>query len=333
MFVLGIGAFASVEEVAHRNSVSSLLGYNLPMLTRAQIQSFFDKEIKTFSPKGQGMCNNTYYVETSDGKRYLLKEEREDKKTEEQNDLVIEGSVVRCLSDLDSTLPIPNVIFVSGDPKMYCYEYVEGEMMVYAWEKLKESEKIGVAKSIGAFHANIGKHLTADQAQEIGIVVDESPGLDSTGERTIQAFLDDDVPESYKESAQKAKKLFDETQEYAIFQCIHNDTHNENTILHNQRLAAVVDFGDCEYGDVHREFSYHVRRYPEYLEHFIAGHKASSGKSLSLQRLISYAIIADVKEVAYYYHNPEREAENVQKLGMLTADKRMANYKGLMNQL
>lgn len=298
-----------------------------------QIQSLLDKEIKTFSPKGRGMCNNIYNIETSDGKKYLLKEAREDKETEEQNDLVIEGNVIRHLYDLDSTLPIPNVIFVSDNPKMYGYEYIEGEMMVYAWEKLTESEKAGVAKSIGAFHANIGKHLTVDQAQEIGIMVDNSQTLDQMGGESVQAFLDDDVPESYKETAQKAKKFFDETQELAIFQCIHNDTHNENTILHNQRLAAVVDFGDCEYGDVHREFAYHVRRYPEYLKYFIAGFKASSGKDLSLKRLISYAIIADVEWIAYYHHNPEREAEQVQKLGMLTADKRMTNYKNLMDQL
>lgn len=300
---------------------------------KIQIQSLLNKEIKTFLPKGRGMCNNTYYVETSDGKKYLIKEEREDKEIEEQNDLVTEGNVVKLLYDLEPTLPIPNVVFVSDNPKMYGYEYVEGEMMVYAWEKLIESEKVDVAKSIGAFHANIGKHLTVDQAQEIGIVIDKSPGLDPTGEKTIQDFLDDDVSESCKEVVQKAKKFFDETKEHAIFQCIHNDTHNENTIIHNRSLAAVVDFGDCEYGDVHREFAYHVRRYPEYLEHFIAGYKASDGKNLSLKRLISYAVIADAKEVAYYYHNPKREAENVQRLGMLTAEKRMANYKSLMDQL
>jgi aminoglycoside phosphotransferase (APT) family kinase protein len=303
------------------------------MPTRAQIQSLLNKEIKTFSPKGRGMCNNTYFVEASDGKKYLIKEEREDKETNEQNDLVTEGNVIKRLYDLEPTLPIPNVVFVSDNPKMYGYEYVEGEMMVDAWEKLTESEKVDVAKSIGAFHANIGKRLTVDQAREVGIIVDKSTGLDSSGEKKIQDFLDDNVPESYKETVQRAKKLFDETQEYAIFQCIHNDTHNENTILHDQSLAAVIDFGDCEYGDVHREFAYHVRRYPEYLEHFIAGHKASSGKELSLKRIISYAVIADAKEVAYYYHNPEREAENVLRLGMLTADKRMANYKSLMNQL
>ena len=298
---------------------------------RKYIQSLLGKEIKTFSLKGRGMCNNTYYVETSDGKKYLIKRERADKDPEEQNDLVIEGNVIRHLYDLDPTLPIPNVVFISENPKTYGYEYIEGEMMAYAWKKLTESDKVGVAKSIGVFHANIGKHLTVDQAREIGIMVDKSNGLDSTVERTIQAFLDDDVPESYKETVHRARELFDETQEHAIFQCIHNDTHNENTIIHNQKLAAVVDFGDCEYGDVHREFAYHVRRYPEHLEYFIAAYTASSDKKLSLKRIISYAVIADVKEVAFYYHNPEREAENVQKLEMLTANKRMTNYKSLMH--
>ena len=96
---------------------------------KLNIQKHLGKEITQFLLRWKGAVNYAYYIETNDGNKYVLKQEKEVKEFQPQNDLVIESKVANQLSDLDLSVPMPHVVFVSENPKMYAYEYIDGDLM------------------------------------------------------------------------------------------------------------------------------------------------------------------------------------------------------------
>ncbi len=141
---------------------------------KVKIQELLRKAITKFVLKGKGYCNNAYYIETSDKSKYIVKEQGNDKELQEQNDLAIEAVVIQQLYKIGLSVPIPRVIFVSEKPKMYGYEYIEGDMMMDVWESLSETERIDICRTLGYFHSEIGKKFTKEMAKQIGIKIDES---------------------------------------------------------------------------------------------------------------------------------------------------------------
>ena len=270
---------------------------------RLKIQSILSQEITKFSLKGKGACNNAYFVETINGKRYIVKQERIDKETYEQNSLIIEANVIKKLCDMNLSVPIPTVVFVSENPNMYGYEYIEGEMMKSIWPSLSEDERINLCREIGFFHAEIGALISKDIAKEVGLKID--PSIDvhpEVLEQYSRMIVDKEVPEDFRLLVIKARNTFDATNSKNFFQFIHNDPHHENILVKDKKISGIIDFGDAEYGDVTKEFSRYIRDYPDYFEYIVSAYEEKSGNKLSRSHLISNALVCGFNEIVEDYN-------------------------------
>lgn len=260
------------------------------------IQPHLPSLITDLSLKGKGAVNNAYYVETEDGSKYIVKQEREDKEFQPQNNLVVEAHVIEKLRLGGLSFPIPEVVFISETPHMYGYKYMEGELLRGVWPSLTEDEKIHVCKSLGKFHAEIGKKFSKDDARAIGIVIDPSTDLHPEVLRDYALVLENpEVPEEFKTLAKKAKEIFDTTRNMSgsgvIFQFLHNDAHHENILIKDTEISGIIDFGAAEYGEIAKEFSRYIRDFPAHFQHIISAYEEESGNKLSYIRLVTGSFV------------------------------------------
>jgi aminoglycoside phosphotransferase (APT) family kinase protein len=279
-----------------------------------KIQELLGKEITRFLLKGKGACNNAYYIETVDGSKYIIKEERIDKEFQPQNDLTIEAKVIEQLYMIGLSTQIPRVVFVSENPKMYGYEYIEGETMRGVWQSLSEEEKISICRALGCFHAEIGRKFTKDTAENTGIVINESSDVHPETLKDCKIILvNPNVPDEFKMLAREARAVFDTTMDKGIFQFIHNDSHHENILIKDKKISGVIDFGEVEYGEIAKEFSRYIRDFPDYFQHIISAYEKESGNKLSYERLVSNALLSGLNEIVENYlkgGDNKKEAEN-----------------------
>lgn len=291
---------------------------------KLKIQESLGKEIIQFVLKGKGAVNNAYYIETKDGKKYLVKQERDDKEVQPQNDLVVEAKIAQKLHGLNLFVPIPNVIFISEYPKMYGYEYIEGDLMRGVWQNLMETEKIDICRKLGFFHAEIGKKFTKEMAKAISIKIDMSadlhPEVSSDYDRLI---IDIDVPEYFKILAREAKSIFDKTQDKLVFQFLHNDSHHENIIIKNKMISGIIDFGNAEYGEIAKEFSRYIRDFPGYFQYIVSAYEEASGNKISYERIVSNALLSGFIDIVEDYWKGGENREN--------AEKAIATYRKLLS--
>jgi Ser/Thr protein kinase RdoA (MazF antagonist) len=263
---------------------------------KPQIQKHLPSPITELTLKGKGAVNNAYYVKTEDGSKYIVKQERDDKEFQPQNDLVVEANVIKKLASLGISIPIPTVVFISENPKMYGYEYIEGELLRGVWPSLTEDEKIHICTSLGKFHAEIGKRFSKDHARALGIVIDPSTDLHPEVLRDCALILENpEVPEEFKTLAKKAKEIFDTTRDTSgsgvVFQFIHNDAHHENVLIKDKEISGFIDFGNAEYGEIAKEFSRYIRDFPAHFRYIISSYEEESGNKLSYTRLVTGSFV------------------------------------------
>ncbi len=293
---------------------------------KKKIQELLGEEIILFELKAKGACNNAYFIETASGGKYIVKEERAIKDFKPQNTLLVEANIIQQLSPLDLSIPIPRISFVLQDPEMFGYEFMEGDILKDVWRDLSEQERITICRSLGFFHAEIGKVVTAEMVVRSGALINLSPKLHPEVEQDYILILDlSDIPPAWKTLAQQAKNIFDQTPDLGVFQFIHNDAHHENIIIQDKRIAGIIDFGESEYGEVSKEFSRYIRDYPDYAEYIIGAYEQASGHKLSRERLISNAFLSGlIDHVKDYQKGGEDQ---------LRAEQAVSKYKELFGEL
>lgn len=287
-----------------------------------KIQDLIGRGITQFVLKGKGACNCAYYIETESGHEYIVKQEREDKEIEEQNNLLIEGGILNKLKEFELPIAIPKVVFISNELKMYGYEYIKGEKMREVWGLLSEKEKINICYDLGYFHAEIGKKVSKKISEALGIKINESRGLHPEVLKDYERLsIDPKVPENFRMLAKKAKVIFDATLDKVVFQFIHNDAHHENIIINNKKISGIIDFGDSEYGEVAKEFSRYIRDLPDHFQYIVSAYEERSGNKLSYERLITNSLISDFVDIIEIYNKggdeqlkAERNIETYRKL-------------------
>lgn len=261
------------------------------------IQKLLGEGIIIFEVKGKGYCNNAYYVETQSGKKFIIKEERPDGELKEQNSLTVEAHVIQELSKLNFSIPLPKIRFVSKEPTMFGYTYIEGEPLIDTWKKLTQEERIRICQDLGNFHAELGQRINETMAREMGIQINMYKGLHPEVEEEYCKILTfTDIPNGWKTFAQKAKTVFDQTLELGVFQFLHNDAHHENIIVKDGEITGIIDFGDSEYGEVAREFSRYIRDFPDHAEYIIKAYEKASGHKLSRERLLSNSFLSGLMD-------------------------------------
>lgn len=291
---------------------------------KAKVQECLGKEITLFTLKGRGACNNAYYIETKDGGKYIVKQEREQKEFQPQNDLLVEAAVARQLCESRLSVPIPRVVFTSENPCMYGYEYVEGMMLKDVWEALSEEARIDICRKLGYFHAEIGKKITKKMSRDLGIKIDDSSDLHpEVLKEYTELMLAEDVPDRFKRLAQRAKKIFDGTSHHSVFQFLHNDAHHENILIKEEQISGIIDFGNAEYGETAREFSRYIRDFPDYFQYIVSAYEEASGQKPSHGRLISNGFLSGFMEIVEDYR---KEGKN-----RLNAEKMVSDYEKLMD--
>ncbi len=292
---------------------------------KASIEKILVQQLTHFVLKGKGDCNYAYYTETADGKKYIIKIEREQKETQDQNDLIAEGNIIRALYDTQISVPVPHVIHISDKPKFYIYEYIEGELMRGVWPSLTEEEKIDLCHSLGRFHAEIGMKISKELAHASGVEVNERLVLRPRiiEDEYNRLIGETDVPEEFKNLSKEAKKIFDGTITGNLtFQFIHNDSHPDNIIIKDKKISGIIDFGDAEYGEVSKEFSRYFRDLPDYVEYIISSYEEISGNTLSRKRIISNAFISGLPEIVDDYRKGSDDR--------IRAEKSVELYKRLL---
>ncbi len=283
------------------------------MSTESKIKELLGKDIIQFTLKGKGAVNFAYQVETLDGK-YIVKQEREDKEFQPQNSLVVEAAVAKKLYDVGLSLPIPYVVFVTEHPAMYGYEYLEGDLMRDVWESLNEEERIDICYKLGQFHSEIGKKISKDMAEQLGVKIDDSTDPHPEALKEYQEILSSpDVPEYFKELAKKAKAILDQTTDKSVFQFIHNDAHHENVLIKDKHISGIIDFGNAEYGEISKEFSRYIRDFPDYFQYIVSSYEEDSGNKLSHDRLVTNGLILGLMEIVEDYRKGGKEQEKAEK--------------------
>ena len=261
------------------------------------IQNLLGEEIISFELKGKGYCNNAYYIETENGGKFIVKEERMDAELKEQNSLPVEAHVIQKLSGLNFSVALPKLCFVTKNPDRLAYEYIEGDLLIDVWKDLSEEERIQVCNDLGSFHAELGQKVTEAMARELGVQINTYAGLHPEVEQEYKEILTfTDIPDEFKTLAQKAKTIFDQTLDLLVFQFLHNDAHHENIIIKDKKIAGIIDFGDSEYGEIAREFSRYIRDLPDHAELIINAYENASGHKLSRKRLICNSFLSGLMD-------------------------------------
>ncbi|EKD93304.1 MAG: hypothetical protein ACD_28C00181G0006 [uncultured bacterium] len=264
---------------------------------KESVQKLLGEELIVFELKGKGACNNAYYVETQSGKKFIIKEERPNGELKEQNSLAVEAHVIKQLSNLNFSAPLAKVYFISKEPNMFGYVYIEGDLLIDAWKKLTEEERIGICQNLGVFHAELEQRVTEAMAREMGVQINTYIGLHPEVEEEYSKILTfTDIPNGWKTLAQKTKTIFDKTLELGVFQFLHNDAHHENIIVKDGEITGIIDFGDSEYGEIAREFSRYIRDFPDHAEYIIKAYEKASGHKLSRERLISNSFLSGLMD-------------------------------------
>lgn len=291
---------------------------------RARVQECLGKEITLFTLKGRGACNSAYYIETKDGGKYIVKQEREQKEFQPQNSLLVEAAVARQLSESHLSVPVPRVVFTLEHPCLYGYEYVEGTMLKDVWGTLSEELRVDICRKLGSFHAEIGSKITKEMSQHLGVKIDDSSGLHpEVLKEYVELISAEDVPDRLKRLAQRAKEQFDRTSDRSVFQFLHNDAHHENILIKDEKISGIIDFGNAEYGETAREFSRYIRDFPHYFQHIVSAYEETSGHRLSYARLVSNAYLSGFMEIVEEYRKEGKDR--------LNAEKMVSDYEKLMD--
>lgn len=240
---------------------------------------------------------------------------RDTKEFQPQNSLLLEAKVAKQLQGVQLNIPTPTVVFVSVDPKMYCYRYFEGVPMIQVWPTLSQQERLKVCQDLGRFHSEIGKKFTKAMAQMIGLEIENTPYLHPEVEKEYHALVtQSDLPDHIKVLAKTAKQIFDQTANATVFHFIHNDAHHENILIKNTTISGIIDFGEAMYGEVAKEFSRYIRDYPDYVENIINAYEQESGNKLSRPRLISNALLSGLSDIIEAHQQGGEEQQKAEKM-------------------
>ena len=246
-------------------------------------------DIKLF---GKGKCNFVYLVTLVGAKQLIIKEERFDKETEEQNHIITEAKTIKYLNKKIPSLKIPRVRFFDADLGLYCYDFISGKPMKTEWEKMSQAERVDLCKNLGRFHAEFHQSLTLDEAKQLGLVINQKPDLEADLLKHLDILLQkEDLPESLSLLIKKVIDIFEQTTREAFFSLIHNDIHNENILITKNDISAVIDFGDTEFDDIRKDFHRYLCDYPDYFNYILDEYQNNVDFSVSKVRIISYAIL------------------------------------------
>jgi thiamine kinase-like enzyme len=168
-------------------------------------------------------------------------------------------------------------------------------------------------KNIGKYHAELYKKISTKKTSLIGIKNDFSDF-----NRQISDIL------NKLKKISKNSKLYTNTikmQRYynmtkfvnPINSFLHGDLHKGNILINKSKLVGVIDFGKSIIGDIHKDFSHHMRHYPEYIDTIIKSYEINTGIKLSKDKIILYAFLKDMEKLIYHVDKYKTHKDKMEK--------------------
>jgi len=250
-----------------------------------EIEFGLGSQVKSYSPIGNGQCNNIYKIDT-ETTIYCLKTSKNDRLLEELNSLYVEGNILSHLNEKGVRI-VPKISLISKE--YYIYEYIEGGLMDTIFPSLTEDEKISTCHKIASFHYSLTK-INKDNALPLGIGEYEAEKNTLDPDQYDVSELKRDEIRLIK----KAHKIYTESLHVSMSQLIHNDAHDKN-ILINESDVIFIDFGDMLWRDVHYEFYRYVYDYPFYWELIVSDYENLSGRTLDKNRIIAISLLRHLR--------------------------------------
>ena len=153
---------------------------------------------------------------------------------------------IAVLPTLAQALPVrvPSFEFVSRDPLFVGYRLIRGDPLV-------DEDGEGVRSFLEALHALDPSELPIARRDWVEAYTEQCAEF----ERLVFPVLDSD-------QRTKAKRLFDEVETLVDFRpsLVHADLTPPHLLVHDGRLAGVIDWGDMRVGDPALDYSYLLPR-------------------------------------------------------------------------
>lgn len=244
----------------------------------------------------QGLCHQLWRVSPREGGQFLVKAERPEAQEKEANDLLTEAALLRQLHQSDPNLPIPQVLWVDASVPLFAYPMLPGTRMSEAWPRLHEEQRLALMQSIGRVQARLSQSLNASEAQALGLKDHRQETIEPEELEDLQALLTDArISPAQRSSWQQALEVLAKTEHLAVYAFCHNDSHHDNVLVDQQgRLTGILDFGDADYGDVHRELLRYVLDYPQYAGNAVQAFEQALGIQLSWPRIQALAVLQNI---------------------------------------
>ena len=189
----------------------------------------------------------------------------------------------------------PAIVYTGNKNKFFGYKKIDGT--VPSWEEfifLSKQEQKKILTQLANFLARLHKCIDLETAKKLS--VNNNPTEQYVNNIKENLDILDDVVKDF------AKKLIAKKYVYEGFtqakQFVYNDLHPNNIVLdENNNVTAILDFGFCAIGDVHREFHQIHKVCPDLLEFFIGKYQQITGVEISLEKVIW---LSQVDLLSYY---------------------------------
>ncbi len=279
---------------------------------KKNIYNQLNETVIEFSLLERGACNNIYLFKTITGKLYCLKEERFDKLDGEVNDILTEANLIEFLYN-KSVIYTPKISFVLKKHKTYCYEYIKGETLDTKWDQITKEERMLIMKDIGKYHAELYNKIPAKETLLIGVKNDRDD-FNTHISNTLNKLNKINKNSKLYTNTLKMQESYKKTKFDDSIKCfLHGDLHKGNILINKNKLVGVVDFGKSTVGDVHKDFSHHMRHYPEYIDIVIKSYETETGTKLSKNKIIIYAFLKDMEKLIYHVDKYETHKNKMEK--------------------
>lgn len=270
------------------------------------------EKVAEFSLLEKGACNNIFLLKTESGKSYCLKEERPDKLDGEANNILTEADLIDLLHK-KSVAYTPKILFVFKKHKVYCYEYIDGETLDSRWEYMTKKDRETIMKDIGKYHAELYNKISVEELSPLGIKKDVRDFDNYISDILCKLGEINKSSELYKATLKMQQSYSKARFDNAINSFLHGDLHKGNLLVNKNKLAGVVDFGKSVIGDIHKDFSHHMRHYPEYIDIVIKSFENMTGINLSKNKIVFYAFLKDLEKLIYHLDKYKTHKEMLEK--------------------
>lgn len=206
------------------------------------------------------------------------------------------------------SLPIPEILFVGKKQECIGYRKLAGEKLTRELlNTLNPEEKRRLVNDIAKFLYKFHSSFALEDAKKMGIEEeDHFSYLNLIKKNISKRIKDKKLIKFIKDSLEEYAAIRKKGEEIRV---LYNDLHEDNMAFDvgERKLNGIFDFGDVMIEDVHREFNYLYRLDPVFMKEVICGYEKISDLKIDIERVITYAKINELSDLAEYINDPNSQ--------------------------